>query len=106
LVGSQAEKDQLKLRAGHDFTLLPFMKIHALTRDFYAVTLLVDMVNHKAELYGGENDVGPNQRAEPLQVWNNLPDEVWVAIAMKRGTRREAVLLPCTHWDVHEIETA
>jgi hypothetical protein len=108
LVGSRAEKNHLKERAGVDFTRLPFMTmLGPRAGDFYAVTLLVDMVNHKAELYhGGYGDVDPNQRVEPFRVWDNLPDKVWVAIAMKRCTRREAVLLPCTHWDVHELETA
>jgi hypothetical protein len=74
---------------------------------FSSVTVLVDMVNHTAELYetSGYN-VDPNQKVEPRMVWNNLPSEVWVAIAMKRRSRREAVFLPCTHWDVHELETA
>jgi hypothetical protein len=33
-----------------------------------------------------------------------MPEKVWVAVSMKRNTQREAMLLPCMHWDMEEID--
>jgi hypothetical protein len=63
--------------------------------DFHTVTLSVDMVNRTAALYTTtRDDMDPTEELKPCKVWNNLPDEVWVAVAMKRNSEREAVLLP------------
>lgn len=76
-------------------------------------TLHVDMVNRRAELYrptdygnyiaGTAGNEEMRNRTEPFHVWENLPPKVWVCVAMKRNNKTEAVLLPCSHWNLEEI---
>jgi hypothetical protein len=103
-VSSDAEKDALK--RCDDWRMLPLMQNLCSEN---AVTLHVDMVTHTAKLYNG-NSIGPErgqnlpgEKLEASHVWENLPPKVRVAVAMKRNTNREIVLLPCSHWDVQEI---
>ena len=55
-----------------------------------------DMVERCAKLYISEKDA--SRQLEPDKVWENIPDKVWVAVAFKRNSKREAVLMPCIHW--------
>ena len=112
--GSNEESDALK--SCNDWTKLPMMKIvgpsyssggYARRREAEVTAVLdIDMINRKAELYVPRiGDVAATAEAEVHQTWENLPDRVFVAVAMKRNTEREAVLLPRTHWDVVEVTT-
>jgi hypothetical protein len=105
LVGSDAEKEALKTCQNWD--MLPMMSRSLGYRGVErTVVLEVDMVNRKAELYVPALTPTIAEGSPPLELvgsWENMPEEVWVAVAMKRNSQREAVLLPRTHWDVQEI---
>ncbi|KAL7544949.1 hypothetical protein ACHAWF_008318 [Thalassiosira exigua] len=101
LVTSDEEKDALIHRAGNsDFSKMPFMTmVFSSDRDEQkgdAFTIEVDMKERRAELYVSDN--ASSRLITPHKVWENLPDKVWVAVAFKRNSGREAVLLPCIHW--------
>lgn len=95
-VSSDVEKEALK--SCNNFDRLPLMQNVC---NETALTLHVDMVTRTAKLYNGNNL--PGEKLEACNVWENLPQKVWVAVAMKRRTNCEAVLLPCSHWDVQKI---
>jgi hypothetical protein len=103
-VSSDAEKGALK-NCGADWTKLPFMTIMSNMSSENALTLHVDMVTRTAKVYNGisSSDNLLGGQLEACHVWENLPPRVWVAVGMKRNSNREAVLLPCSHWDVQEI---
>jgi hypothetical protein len=101
LVSSDAEKDTLK--SVISWRGLPLMKILDIGSNG-SLTLHVDMVTRTAKLYLGGPRVLPGEKLEASHVWENLPPRVWVAVAIKRTTDCEAILLPCSHWgDVQEI---
>jgi len=106
LVSSDKEKAALKFC--RSWSNLPFMSIIGYGRD-HCLTIYVDMINRKAQLYRADAsnraylDNEPGTSLEPEREWDNLPDRLWVAVAMKRNSMREAILLPCTHWEVEEI---
>mmetsp|Transcript_7004 Transcript_7004/g.6817 ORF Transcript_7004/g.6817 Transcript_7004/m.6817 type:complete len:84 (+) Transcript_7004:933-1184(+) len=67
----------------------------------YVVTMEVDMIAKSAQLYiSSKND--SLKLIKPYKTWTDLPDAVWVAIAFKRNSAREAVLMPCSIWNVTE----
>ena len=100
LVTNDAEKNALCHRAGADYTKMPWMT----NAPFYGMsesqgqvfTIEIDMVERCAKLYISEKDA--SRQLEPHKVWENIPDKVWVAVAFKRNSKREAVLMPCIHW--------
>jgi hypothetical protein len=61
------------------------------------------MVNHRAQLYAGDgftSDSEPGTKPELLEEWNDLPKRAWFAVAMKRVSSREVILLhaPIGKW--------
>ena len=76
-------------------------------------TLEVDMINRTAKMYAPPRSRGQavdltsenSRELEVIASWDDLPPSVWVAVGMKRRSQREAVLLPCTHWDMQEISS-
>jgi hypothetical protein len=93
LVSTDEEEEALKFC--NDWDKLPLMN-HVGYGGDAAVTLHVDMVNDRAELFC-DAQARSEQKATAVWVWENLPDTVWVAAATKRNSEREVVLLPCTH---------
>lgn len=102
LVTCDDEKNALRRCVGSDWGKVPMM-----TNVFHSdngeskgdvFTIEVDMMERRAELYVSSKD--SSRRLEPEQVWEDLPDKVWVAVAFKRNTGREAVLMPCIHWNM------
>lgn len=104
LVTNDEEKYALRHRVGHDFTKVPYMTAtHMSCTETQGVvyTIEVDMIERRAELYiSSKESIG---MVEPHTVWENLPDTVWVAVAFKRNSGREAVLMPCLHHNMKEI---
>jgi hypothetical protein len=104
LVSSEEEKDALKTCS--NWAKQPRMATSS--GEDFACQILVDMVNHTAKLYfhSCSGFSLPNQSGEKMEphcTWENLPDQVWVAVSMKRCSEREAVLLPCVHWELKEM---
>lgn len=101
LVSSDEEKKELKYC--NNWHKLPFMSPAASCCGILgtAVTIQVDMVNRRAELYDGDamHDAMRSQ-GKPIHVWENLPDKVWVAAATKRNSEREVILLPRTNSNI------
>lgn len=91
-VTSDKEKGALRRRAGEDFKKIPWMTMvhHHCIGDEIALTLEVDMSSRRATL----QEYGPSPRKALIKVWENLPDQVWIAVAFMRATRREAILMP------------
>ena len=58
------------------------------------------MMERRAELY--VSDSLSKGQLEPHIVWENLPAKVWVDVAFKRNSGREAVLMPCIHWNIKD----
>lgn len=108
LVTSEEEKDAVRLNAGDDWSRLPFMTcVYSANGDDRAgdvFTIEVDMVDRRAELYVSEKD--SERQLEPHTVWEGLPEKVWIAIAFKRNSAREAVLMPCTLWKMRAVNDA
>jgi hypothetical protein len=103
-VSSDEEKYALKSCDGTSTPLMTIVNNQTDSTHEHSLTLHVDMVTRTAKLYmGNVRDGGPGEKLEAYHVWENLPPRVWVAVAMKRNSNREAVLLPCSHWDVQEI---
>jgi len=105
LVSSDDQKQHVRRRAGHDWNRLPYMTpagYHGSSKDEgYVVTMEVDMIAKSAQLYiSSKND--SLKLIKPYKTWTDLPDAVWVAIAFKRNSAREAVLMPCSIWNVTE----
>jgi hypothetical protein len=102
LVTSEEEKYFLRNHAVHDWEKLPFMTCafsadgDERAGDIY--TIEVDMIERNAKLY--ISDRQSSRLLEPHKVWEGLPDKVWIAIAFKRNSGREAVLMPCIHWNL------
>ncbi|KAL7546567.1 hypothetical protein ACHAWF_009901, partial [Thalassiosira exigua] len=100
LVTSDEEKKALCHNAGRGLKKLPFMTCIYSTDDddrkVDAFTIEVDMTERRAELYVSRN--ASSRLIKPHAVWENLPGKVWVAVAFKRNSRREAILAPCIHW--------
>ena len=61
-------------------------------------TLEIDMIERRAELYHSKKS--STELLQPVKVWTDLSPAVWVAVAFKRNSGREAVLMPCTHWNI------
>lgn len=97
LVTSEAEKHAVCHTAGHDFAQLPLMKPifsrHHDEREGDVFTIEVDMTERRAKLFVSDRDA--IRLAEPQAEWTGLPERVWVAVAFKRNSGREAVLMPC-----------
>ncbi|KAL7531868.1 hypothetical protein ACHAXR_004281 [Thalassiosira sp. AJA248-18] len=106
LVTSEEEKKALRHHGGDDFTQMPLMTSifspHEDDREGDVFTIEIDMIERRAKLYVSDKD--SSRILEPHQVWEGLPDRVWVAIAFKRNSGREAVLMPCIHCDMTEGE--
>ena len=102
LVTSEEEKIALRHHAGRDFTKMPMMTSvfspHSDEREGDVFTLEVDMIERRAELFISDKD--SSRQLTPHTTWENLPDEVWVAVAFKRNSGREAVLMPCIHHNI------
>lgn len=102
LVTCEEEKRALRHHAGADWTKLPFMTPTYNTdgdeRAGDIFTIEVDMIERNAKLY--ISDSQSSRLLEPHTVWEHLPDKVWIAIAFKRNSGREAVLMPCIHWNL------
>jgi len=100
LVTSDDEKNALCRHAGADWSKMPLMtnvfSAHSDESKGDVFTIEVDMMERRAVLYVSGKD--SSRRLEPEKVWENLPDKVWVAVAFKRNSGREAVLMPCIHW--------
>jgi hypothetical protein len=102
LVTSEDQKQHLRKHAGYDWDSLPMMEI-VHTRNENAnegdiCTIEVDMIERRAELY--HSSKCSEQRLEPVKVWADLPERVWIGVAFKRNSGREAVLMPCIHWNM------
>ena len=104
LVTNEAEKNQLCYRAGDDWSKLPWMTVTSTYGNDESqgdiLTIEVDMIERRAKLYISDKDA--SHQLEPFKVWENIPDKVWVAIAFKRNSSREAVLMPCIHWKIQD----
>jgi hypothetical protein len=101
LVSSDEEKQHVRRRAGGDWNKLPYMTTvyNGINEDDgVVVTIEIDMVERDAKLFVSEK--GDSKLLKPHTVWTDLPDNVWVAFAFKRNSAREAVLMPCSHWNV------
>jgi len=102
LVTSEEEKQALRRHAGADFTKMPLMtSIYSSDGDERkgdVFTIEVDMTERRAKLY--VSDMDSSHLLKPHTVWEDLPDKVWVAVAFKRNSGREAVLMPCIHWNI------
>ena len=104
LVTSEDQKNALRQHAGNDYTKMPLMT------PFYhsggdnnkgeVFTIEIDMMERRAELY--LSDSLSKGHLEPHIVWENLLVKVWVAVAFKRNSGREAVLMPCIHWNIQD----
>ena len=98
------EKEQIRRRAGDDFAKSPYMEMvpcGSRLNDGCIVTIEIDMVERKAELFVTQKN--DSLLLKPKVVWTDLPDKVWVAVAFKRPSAREAILMPCSHRNVTEI---
>ena len=101
LVSSDEEKYHVRRRAIHDWDKLPYMTIvsHGCNEDEGdVITIEIDMVERNAKLFVSTKD--DSKLLKPHTVWTDLPDKVWVALAFKRNSAREAVLMPCSQWCV------
>ena len=98
LVTSESEKHHIRHKAYDSWDELSMMEImHTASgnKDEGEVcTIEVDMIEKRAELYISSKC----STLQPVTVWTNLPDKVWVAVAFKRNSGREAVLMPCVRW--------
>lgn len=109
LVGTAQQKEALK--TCNNWALLPMMKVTGYSGDEKTLILEVDMISRTAKVYAPPRSSGvwadvTRENSRELQViasWDDLPPSVWVSVAMKRCSEREAVLLPRTHWDMQEI---
>lgn len=102
LVTSESEKHHIRHKAYDSWDELSMMKtISTGNEDEGEVcTIEVDMITKRAELYISSWCNADTQHLQPVTVWTNLPDKVWVAVAFKRNSGREAVLMPCAHWSM------
>ena len=101
LVANDTEKHHIRKDAGSGWDELPMMEIvHSASNECEGevCTIEVDMLERRAELYHSLK--GSTQKLKPIKVWNNLPEKVWIAVAFKRNSGREAVLMPCVHWSM------
>ena len=101
LVSSDEEKQHVRRRAGSNWDKLPYMTIvsHGCNEDEGdVITIEIDMVERNAKLFVSTKD--DSKLLKPHTVWTDLPDKVWVALAFKRNSAREAVLMPCSQWCV------
>ena len=100
LVTSESEKHHIRHKAGERWDELSMMKCTCTSHnedEGEVVTIEVDMIEKRAELYTSSNCSTGTQHLQPVAVWTNLPDKVWVAVAFKRNSGREAALMPCVH---------
>jgi len=104
LVTCDEEKAALRHRAGKDFRQMPMMtnvySAHWDAREGDVFTIEVDMIERRAELFISDKDA--SHQLTPHITWEGLPEKVWVAVAFKRNSEREAVLMPCIHHNVTE----
>uniref|UniRef100_A0A7S1ZNI0 Uncharacterized protein n=1 Tax=Trieres chinensis TaxID=1514140 RepID=A0A7S1ZNI0_TRICV len=101
LVSSDEEKKHVRRHAGIGWDKLRFMRpvCHGYAETEGAVvTINVDMVSRRAELFLSRPNDSNKLEQTPQAIWTDLPDKVWVAVAFKRNSAREAVLMPCMHW--------
>jgi len=106
-VSTDDEKQYLLTQAISDWTKFPLMKSVGFEDAYKTYTFNVDMVNRTAELYSGSQEpvetATASSELEPIVKWENLPEKLWLGVAFKRNTEREAVLLPGTHWKVSRM---
>jgi len=104
LVTCDEEKAALRHRAGEDFRQMPLMSCvysaHRDAREGDVFTIEVDMIERRAVLFISDKDA--SRQLMPHKTWEGLPEKVWVAVAFKRNSEREAVLMPCIHHNVTE----
>lgn len=103
LVTSESEKHHIRHKGGDSWDELSMMEIVPTYGDEdegEVCTIEVDMIEKRAELYISSMCSTDTQHLQPVTVWTNLPDKVWVAVAFKRNSGREAVLMPCVHWSM------
>lgn len=111
LVGNAQQKEALK--TCNNRRLLPKMCMGGYSNEERTSALEVDMINRTSKMYAPPRSrrqavdlTSENSRElEVIASWDDLPPSVWVAVGMKRRSQREAVLLPCTHWDMQEISS-
>jgi hypothetical protein len=107
LVSTEVEKHHIRKGAGDHWDKLPMMEIiHTETcnqDEGEVCTLEIDMIERRAELYHSKKS--STQQLRPVRVWTDLSDEVWVAVAFKRNSGREAVLMPCIHWRMQAMSS-
>ena len=97
LCGLVTEAQSLQLpHVGDDFGRCPYMAMCEVTGSRRSVSIMVDMVTRTGSVH---------QNGRELASWKDLPDRVYVAIAFKRNTAREAILMPAMHTKTVEIET-
>lgn len=100
LASTETEKHCIRKEAGEDWDKLPMMEIVQTQNENEdegdICTLEIDMIERRAELYHSKKS--STELLQPVKVWTDLPPAVWVAVAFKRNSGREAVLMPCTHW--------
>ena len=98
LCGLVTEAQSLQLpHVGDNFSRCPYMAMCDFSGDSrWSVSIMVDMVTRTGSLH---------QDGKKFASWQGLPDRVYVAIALKRVTTREAILMPAMHTKTVEIET-
>ena len=100
LCGLVTEAQSLHLpHVSNNFNVCPYMTpcdITGHSRSGMSVSIMVDMVTRTGSLH---------QDGRELASWKDPPDRVYVAIAFKRNTAREAILMPAMHTKTVEIET-
>ena len=104
LVTSESEKHHIRHKAGERWDELSMMEIINTASgdgdEGEVCTIEVDMIKKRAELYISSKCNAGTQHLQPVMVWTNLSDKVWVAVAFRRNSSREAVLMPCVHWSM------
>jgi len=107
LVSSEEQKQHVRRScAKHGWDKLPYMttSYYGSSKDEgYVITIEVDMIEKCAKLFVS-NKSDSLKQIKPKKVWTDLPDTVWIAIAFKRNSAREAVLMPCSIFNVTEEE--
>jgi hypothetical protein len=97
LVTSESEKYHLQHIHGSwkELSMMKIVRSADKEEKGVVCTIEVDMIEKRAKLYTSSNEYFSTRNLQPDHVWENLPDKVWVAVALKRNSGREAVLMPC-----------
>lgn len=106
-VSTDDDKQNLLMKTIADWSNNPLMKAVGFGGEYETFTINVDMVNRSAKLYAGsrgrakgETSTAAFSELQPIETWEILPNKLWLGVSFKRRTKREAVLLPGTHWKV------